>query len=50
MEVVIYNKELYQVFYAYSSGYIELKKIDSVIDDIILVHRSEISQLEHNAS
>jgi hypothetical protein len=49
MEVVIYNEELYEVFYTYSSGYCELRKVDSVIHDIILVHHSEISQVETSA-
>ncbi|WP_226666627.1 hypothetical protein [Metabacillus litoralis] len=50
LEVVIYKNELYQVFFTYTSGYMELKKIDSAIDDIILAHRSEISNLGTNAS
>jgi hypothetical protein len=49
LEVVIYNEELYEVFYKYSSGYYELRKIEAVIDDIILVHRSEITQIENSA-
>lgn len=49
LEVVIYNEELYEVFYTYSSGYCELRKVESVIHDIILVHRSEISSVETSA-
>ncbi|WP_156178027.1 hypothetical protein [Bacillus sp. SA1-12] len=46
MEVVIYNEEIYEVFYTYSSGYCELRKLESEINDIILVHRTELSQVE----
>jgi hypothetical protein len=49
LEVVIYNAELYEVFYTYTSGYCELRKIDSLIDEIILVHHSEISKVETSA-
>ncbi|WP_158515071.1 hypothetical protein [Bacillus weihaiensis] len=44
MRYVIYNKELYELFYTYSSGYVELKKVDSFIDDVILVHQSDIEE------
>lgn len=49
VEVVIYNEELYEIFYTYSSGYCELRKVDSEIQDIVLVHRSEFSQIETSA-
>ncbi|MCM3163860.1 hypothetical protein KDJ21_015615 [Metabacillus litoralis] len=49
MKIVIYKEELYEIFYTYTSGYIELKKLESEIDDIILVHHSEVSPLESSA-
>ncbi|WP_217708471.1 hypothetical protein [Metabacillus schmidteae] len=50
LNIVIYNGEQYEVFYAYSSGYYELKKSGSDLDDIILVHSSEVTQLKSSVS
>ncbi|HZH60777.1 MAG TPA: hypothetical protein VEY70_14630 [Metabacillus sp.] len=50
MNIVIYNNERYEIFYSYASGYYELKKLGSVLDEIILVHCSEVTQLDSSAS
>lgn len=49
LRVVIYNTELYEVFYSYTSGYLELKTLYSEIDDIILVHQSDVSPFQEEA-
>lgn len=50
LNIVIYNGEQYEIFYAYSSGYYELKKFGSDLDDILLVHCSEVTQLTSSVS
>lgn len=41
MEFVIYNEEEFEIIYRYTSGYVEIKKVDSLFE-IILVHSSEV--------
>ena len=50
LNIVIYNGERYEVFYTYTSGYVELKKSGSDLDEIILVHCSEVTQFGPSAS
>jgi hypothetical protein len=44
MEQVLYNGKKYVILYTYTSGYCEIKEVDS-LHNIQLVHISEVTNL-----